>query len=120
MAEFAVAMTIFIVVLLGIFEFGYAVWQKNSVAADAREGARYAIVHGAQSGRLADSTMVADYVKSRTALGNSIIVIPTWSDPTLKKPGSTVQVKVKHAVSRFGPFLGAHTDSSTAKMTIVF
>jgi len=105
MAEFAIAMTIFIVVLLGIFEFGYAVWQKNSVAADAREGARYAIVHGAQSGRLADSTMVADYVKSRTALGNSIIVIPTWSDPTLKKPGSTVQVKVKHAVSRFGPFL---------------
>jgi Flp pilus assembly protein TadG len=120
MVEFALAMTIFSFLLLGIVEFGFAAWAKNGVAADAREGARYAIVHGGQSGRIADSTMVANYVKSMTSLDNSIVVVPTWSDAAAKKPGSTITVKVRHAVPRRGPFLAAHTDSSTAKMTIMF
>lgn len=120
MVEFAIAMTIFISVLLGIIEFGFAAWAKNSVAADAREGARYGIVHGGQSGRIADSTMVANYVKTKTSLDNSIVVIPTWSSPTNKEPGSTISVKVKHAVPRRGLFLAAHTDSSTSTMVIVY
>jgi Flp pilus assembly protein TadG len=120
MAEFAIAITVFILILLSIIEFGNAAWAKNSVASDAREGARYAIVHGGQSGRIADSAMVANYVKGKTALDNSIVVIPTWSDPTTKKPGTTISVKVRHAVPRIGPFLAAHTDSSTSTMVIVY
>lgn len=120
MVEFAIAATVFISVLLGILEFGYASWAKNSVTSDAREGARYAIVRGGQSGRVADSTMIADYVKSKTSLGSSIVVIPTWADPTNKTIGTTVTVKVKHAVPRYGPFLAAHIDSSTSTMIIVY
>ena len=120
MVEFAIAATVFITMLLGILEFGFAAWGRNSVTADAREGARYAIVHGGQSGRIADSTMIADYVKSKTSLDNSIVIVPTWSDPTNKAPGSTIAVKVKHAVPRRGPFIAAHTDSSTSTMIIVY
>jgi Flp pilus assembly protein TadG len=120
MVEFAIAATVFIMILLGILEFGYAAWAKNSVAADAREGARYAVVHGGQSGRVADSAMVANFVKSKTSLGNSIVVIPTWSDPTQKMPGSRIAVKVKNAVPRRGPFLPARTDSSMSTMVILF
>ncbi len=94
-------------------------WPVYSIT-DAREGARYAIVHGGQSGRVADSTMIANYVKSRTSLDNSIVVVPTWADPTNKTAGTTVAVKVKHAVPRYGPFLAAHTDSSTSTMVIVY
>lgn len=120
MVEFAIASTVFVSILLGILEFGFAAWAKNSVTSDAREGARYAIVRGGQSGRVADSTMIANYVKSQTSLDNSIVVVSTWADPTNKTPGTTVAVKVKHAVPRRGPFIRAHTDSSTSTMIIVY
>jgi Flp pilus assembly protein TadG len=119
MVEFAVAGGTFVVVLIGILEIGLAAWAKNGVASDAREGARYAIVHGSQSGRIADEAMVSAYVKSRTTLDQTIQVTTTWADPD-KEPGTTVSVKVKHAVPRRGPFLPAHTDSSTSTMLIVF
>jgi Flp pilus assembly protein TadG len=118
MVEFAIAMTVLSSVILGIFEFGFASWQRNSVAADAREGSRYAMVHGSVSGSTADSAAVANYVKSKTSLDNSIVVITTWTPD--KKPGSTVAVQVKHFVPRRGPFLAAHTDSSTSTSVVVF
>ena len=43
MVEFAVVATVFTLMLLGFLEAGLAAWQKNSVAADAREGVRYAM-----------------------------------------------------------------------------
>lgn len=118
MVEFAVASSAFIVILFGILEFGFAAWAKNSVAADAREGARYAIVHGSQSPRIATADSVTNYVKSRTSLDNSIQVTTTWTPNNT--PGSTVSVRVKHVVPRLGPFLGTHTDSSTSTQVIIF
>lgn len=120
MVEFAIAGTMFIMVLLGILEFGLAMWDRNSVAEDAREGARYAIVHGSESGRTATTDSVANYVKSVTGLDNTIDVVTTWADATNKAPGTTVTVKVRHTVPRRGPFLAAHTDSATSTMLIVF
>jgi Flp pilus assembly protein TadG len=120
MVEFAIAATIFISMLLGIIEFGLASWQKNSVAADAREGARYAIVHGGQSGSIADSAAIANYVKSKTSLDNTIVVKTTWTDPSNKLAGSRVTVKVLHPVPRRGPFLAAHTDSASSTMVILY
>jgi Flp pilus assembly protein TadG len=118
MVEFAIASTIFISMLLGIVEFGLASWQKNSVAADAREGARYAMVHGSQSGNIADSAAIANYVKSKTSLENTIIVKTTWTPDN--KPTSRVTVKVLHAVPRRGPFLAAHTDSASSTVVILY
>lgn len=46
MVEFAVALPIFIMLLVGIFDFGRVVWINDTLAAAAREAARYAIVHG--------------------------------------------------------------------------
>ena len=120
MVEFAIAASIFVLMLMGILEFGYATWTKNSLASDARQGARYAIVHGGQSGAVADSAAIANYVKSKTGLGSSIVVQPTWSDPSGKLPGSRVAVKVKRAIPRFGPILPARTDSSISTMIVLF
>jgi Flp pilus assembly protein TadG len=119
MAEFALTAAVFMSLLLGVIEFGFATWDKNSVTTDAREGARYAMVHGSTSGRIADSAMVANYVKSRTSLDNTIVVITRWADAG-KLPGTNVTVKVKHSVPRRGPFLAGHTDSSSSTLVIVY
>jgi len=120
MVEFAiVAGLILIPLLLGIVEFGLAAWQKNSVAADAREGARYAVVRGSTSGRTATVDSVAKYVKTRTSLDTAgLRVYASWSPN--KRPGSVVTISVAHSVPRRGPFIRAHADSATSKMVILF
>jgi Flp pilus assembly protein TadG len=119
LVEFAIAAALFTAMLLGILEFGFASWQKNSVVADAREGARYAMVRGRASGRIADSAGVANYLKSVTNLDNSIVVITTWPDGG-KDAGKRASVTVKHAVPRRGPFIASHVDSSTSIMVILY
>jgi hypothetical protein len=59
-------------------------------------------------------------VKSKTVLDNTIVVVTSWADATNKAAGTTVTVKVKHAVSRRGPFLPTRTDSSTSTMIILY
>jgi len=46
LVEFALVIPIFLALLMGIFDFGRVVWASNSLASAAREGARFAIVHG--------------------------------------------------------------------------
>ena len=120
MVEFAIVAAVFTVMLLGIFEFGYSAWAKSSVAADAREGARYAMVRGATSPLgTADSAGVANFVKSKTSLDQTIVIVTTWS-PATKAAGSLVTVKVKHLTPRRGPFLPTRTDSATSSMIVVY
>src|SRR5688500_19950285 len=89
--EFAIVTAVFLLLLLGGIQFGMICWEKNTVAAAARDGARYAMVRGAESGRTADTSMVASYVRSRASL-SPLKVTTTW--PTTKNPGDIVQVRV--------------------------
>ena len=45
--EFALVLPLFLLIVTGIFDVARAVWQENTLAYAAREGTRYAIVHGA-------------------------------------------------------------------------
>jgi TadE-like protein len=49
MVEFAIILPVFILLLVGIFDFGRVVWVNNTLATAAREAARYAVVHGSKS-----------------------------------------------------------------------
>jgi hypothetical protein len=49
MVEFAIIFPVFILLLVGMFDFGRVVWVNNTLATAAREAARYAIVHGSKS-----------------------------------------------------------------------
>jgi Flp pilus assembly protein TadG len=96
MVEFAVVAALFFIPLIfGIIEFGRVVWAKNMVTAAAREGTRYAVVHGAdpQNTSTADSAAVANYVINRTKLG-PIGVSTVWKNAKLA--GDTVTVTVKY------------------------
>jgi Flp pilus assembly protein TadG len=46
LVEFAIALPIFLVLTIGLFDFGRVVWTNNVLANATREGARYAIVRG--------------------------------------------------------------------------
>lgn len=46
LVEFALTLPIFLLLVTGIFDVARAVWQENTLAYAAREGTRYAIVHG--------------------------------------------------------------------------
>lgn len=123
LVEFAIVGGLILVpLLLGILEFGFAAWSKNSATADAREGARYAIVRGSSSSSVATVDSVRKFVRTRTALdtlgSDSIRVYAVW--PTNNSPGSMVQVSVAHHVPRRGLFIPSHTDSATSKMVILF
>lgn len=51
LAEFALVLPLFLTIVLGIFDIGRVVWARNSLEDAAREGARYAIVHGDSIGQ---------------------------------------------------------------------
>lgn len=124
MVEFALVSGFVVTpLILGIFSFGFAAWAKNSAASDAREGARYAIVHGSSSAHVADSFAVRSYVMDRTSLEtsgpNAIRVHTVW--PNGNAPGDVVEVSVAHPVPRRDPFfIPAHVDSAISKMRIIY
>jgi ABC-type dipeptide/oligopeptide/nickel transport system permease subunit len=46
MVEFALVFPVFVLLLVGIFDFGRAIWINDTLSTAAREAGRYAIVHG--------------------------------------------------------------------------
>lgn len=46
LVEFAVVLPLFLGMVIGMVDFGRAIWAGDSLAAAAREAARFAIVHG--------------------------------------------------------------------------
>jgi len=46
LVEFALLMPIMLLIITGLFDVARAVWEENTLAYSAREGTRFAIVHG--------------------------------------------------------------------------
>lgn len=49
LVEFALVLPVFLVLIFGIVEFGRIVWAYSTLAHSAREGMRYASIHGINS-----------------------------------------------------------------------
>ena len=118
MVEFAmVTALIFIPLVFGIIEFGRLIWSKTTISAAAREGVRYAIVHGSTSGSVADSAAVANYVIGRTGL-SPIAVRTTWSDSN--EPGDTATVQVTYVYTPIVRVIPSRTITSSSRQIISF
>jgi Flp pilus assembly protein TadG len=133
MAEAAIVLPISVMVILGMVYGGLSVYRYQQCAEVAREGARWASVHGAQyhtdTGKaIATPTTVyntgmkhaaVSFDKTHVALsGAGCTTDPfqfsiTWSDPAQGR-GSTVTVMVKYKM-----FSGAYV-TSTSKMPVVY
>ena len=120
MVESALALTVFLMFIFGILEFGRAVWAYNQVAYLSHDGARYAIVHGSASPQPATAAQIATYVQN-AAIGlppAAVSVTTAWAPDN--SPGSQVSVRVQYTVQFLGPFMPASSlpVSATSRMII--
>ncbi len=109
--EFAFAVVLLLVMVLGIIDAGRAVWYSETLTFATREGARYAIVNGLAAGSPATATDVLNSVRAKTVgVGGSFVlscpasavdhgVCVSWNPDN--SIGSTVTVS---ASSKFTPF----------------
>jgi Flp pilus assembly protein TadG len=103
--EFALVATVFFILLFGIIEFSRLMLMYHHVGNVAREGSRYAIVHGFTSLANATDTDISNYVKSISPLDpNNLTVTTTWQNPN-HEPKSWVKVKVKYDFKFVVPIL---------------
>jgi len=117
LVEFVLVSLILMFTIIGVIEFGRAVWTHNSLGHAAREGARWAIVRGNQSGRVADTAAVSAFVMSRTSI-RPIAIATAWAPN--KDPGSTVTVNVQHQFRAVVPIIPAITLSSRSRLVVSF
>jgi hypothetical protein len=78
---------IILLIVTGIFDVGRAVWQENTLAYAAREGTRWAIVHGSGYPDTAliawpgNTTQITQVVRNAAVgVGGVITVTSTWPD----------------------------------------
>jgi Flp pilus assembly protein TadG len=62
LVEFALLLPLMLLIITGLFDLARAVWEENTLAYAAREGSRYAIVHGSAGSPAADPTDINDPV----------------------------------------------------------
>ena len=60
LVEFALLLPLMLLIITGLFDVARAVWEENTLAYAAREGTRYAIVHGSAGSPAADPTDVGN------------------------------------------------------------
>lgn len=90
--EFGFAAPILFILTLGIIDVGRAMWMNTSLGHAAREGARYASIHGDDSLDPVTDAEIIDYVKDRAIGFNGVSVTVTW-DPD-RGSGSSVSIEV--------------------------
>lgn len=114
MVEFAIASIVFLMMLLGVIEFGWMLYARNQVTDAARIGARYAAVNGTQSRGITTASGEASYtlnasdvkafITNRLDLPNAgdMTVTVKMPDGTLV-PGNRVEIDVSYP---YHPLIG--------------
>lgn len=120
LVEGALTLTVLLMVVFGIMDFGRLVWWRTMLADAAREGSRYASMRGStvtQPATAADVT--TDVKKSIGGMDTSALNVSTTWNPN-NQPGSTVQVTVSYNFSPLVPYIPSSliTLTSTSAYTI--
>ena len=85
LVEFALVLPVLLLVITGLFDVARATWQENTLAYAAREGTRYAIVHGSAAVdgvvvRPGSDQEVVDVVRAAAVGVPSVSVAVAWPD----------------------------------------
>lgn len=117
LVEFALISFMFVIVLSGVVEIGRMVLVYNTIANAAREGTRYAIVHGADQtvspsgpGNPCTCPNVQTVVKNFASAGlvnTSALTITVTYPNGSNTAGSPVAVKVLYTYDPFVGFFGS-------------
>ena len=135
LVEFAFVLPIFLLLMVSIFDLGHVVWSNDALSNAAREGARYAIVHGVNSGAPATKQQVKNVAIGWAASAgtNVSVTVCYWSVSqcsgdvdeanATQDRGMKVTVTVTANVPLAAPSLfgfGAFNLSSTSTMLVNF
>ena len=122
--EFVFVAPLFLMLIFGIIEFSRVMLMYHHVGNAAREGSRYAIVHGSTfPASNANDTDVENYVKSISPLDpNNVIVQTVWENPADHAPKTWVKVQVSYDFKFILPILfGSGIPlTSTSRMVISY
>ena len=112
--EFCLISVMLVIVLLGVVEMGRMVLVYTTIANAAREGARYAIVHGADQtvspsgpGNVTNvQTVVKNFASAGLLNTNSLTITVSYPNGD-NTAGSPVTVKVLYTYDPFVNFFGS-------------
>ncbi len=133
LVEFAFVAPLFFLILFATIDFGRYVYYVQILNNAAREGARYAIVHGSNSfqpsGPTADDPAVAAVVRNYAigVIGNGAVLAPhsDWHNPAnLAEPesnrrGHVVKVSVTYSFGSLIPVVPIPPITITGESTLV-
>ncbi len=122
LVEFAFFFLLFLVLAIGLMELGRGIWTFTTLAHAARQGGRYAIVHGNLS-PLGQGDLTIEEVVKRNAIGldPADIMVTTAYAPSNTR-GGVVEVRASYPFRLVtGPLILANTTiqlGSTSRMII--
>ena len=143
LVEFALVAPVFFLILFAVIEGGRFILYYETLNNATREGARYAIVNGANSLCTASSgptgPMPADWTKAVPGchdatglrviqrvkdsafglLGNTVTVTPQWLGPNGNARDSTVRVQAIYTYNTLVPIIPLPQITITAESTLV-
>ena len=107
--EFGLVALVFLMLLFGVIEFSRLLLMYHHLGNVAREGSRYASVHGSDFGSTFGNAPTAadieNYVKSISPVDpNNLTVTTTWENPN-HEPRSWVKVQVDYEFKFVVPLL---------------
>ena len=125
MVEFALSFVLFLTVSLGLFEMARAMWIYTTLSHAARQGARFAIVGGANSPTPASDADILAVVRKHAIglVSSDVSADVVWQDPASRDGGQFVRVRARYPF-RFltGPVFIANQVNlgSVSQMTISY
>lgn len=119
LVEFALVLPLLLLIITGLFDVARATWQENTLAYAAREGTRYAIVHG--SGAVdgvvvkpGNEQPVVDVVRAAAVGVPNVSVVTAWPDGCFDR---SCRVSVD-ATAPFVPIPSRYLLGSTFQVTL--
>ena len=101
--EFALIAMIFFLLTLGLLDMGRGLFAYHLLTHAAREGARYAIVHGNRSDDPATTAIISNLVKNRAPSLSGVTVSATWTPNN--NQASIVEVTAQYTFDPIMPVL---------------
>lgn len=142
LVEYAIVFSLFITMILGVVDFGRALYTYHFLSNITRDATRWAAVNGSTCGSdsscngqgymnsgVASSTDVQNFVKNHTPPGiatGKITTTVTWpvnaNSPAIcattpKAPGCTVKVQTRYAFSFISPLVSKVVPATTCGST---
>jgi Flp pilus assembly protein TadG len=117
--DFAMLAPVAMILMFCVVQAGQLIYAYSFVSYAARQAARYASVHGTQSGSPFTSSSITTYVQGLSSGLSTSSLSATASSSPNQSPGSTATVTVTYSYQPIRPFSQTTlTLSSTAQMTI--